>query len=131
LFDAVSLVYERDPRVLTIVGPGGTGKTRFSLELARLLGDDEAAFGLRGQATALRERFNRDFWLEGDDFYALALDGDKRPCAVISSNPGHALWTGIVDDNRAASVIKRLLAHDMFSGWGSGRSRHASRGTTR
>ncbi|HEY7422463.1 MAG TPA: adenylate/guanylate cyclase domain-containing protein [Gaiellaceae bacterium] len=40
LFDAVSLVYERDPRVLTIVGPGGTGKTRFSLELARLLGDD-------------------------------------------------------------------------------------------
>ena len=40
LFDAVSLVYERDPRVLTIVGPGGTGKTRFSIELARLLGDD-------------------------------------------------------------------------------------------
>ena len=40
LFDAVSVVYERDPRVLTIVGPGGTGKTRFSIELARLLGDD-------------------------------------------------------------------------------------------
>ena len=40
LFDAVSLVYERDPRVLTVVGPGGTGKTRFSIELARLLGDD-------------------------------------------------------------------------------------------
>jgi predicted ATPase len=40
LFDAVSLMYERDPRVLTVVGPGGTGKTRFSIELARLLGDD-------------------------------------------------------------------------------------------
>src|SRR5205085_5882981 len=40
LFDAVSLVYERDPRVLTITGPGGTGKTRFSIELARLLGDE-------------------------------------------------------------------------------------------
>ncbi|MGZ4332976.1 MAG: ATP-binding protein [Gaiellaceae bacterium] len=40
LFDAVSLVYERDPRLLTIVGPGGTGKTRFAMELARLLGDD-------------------------------------------------------------------------------------------
>jgi predicted ATPase/class 3 adenylate cyclase len=40
LFDAVSLVYERDPRVLTVVGPGGTGKTRFAIELARLLGDD-------------------------------------------------------------------------------------------
>ena len=40
LFDAVSLVYERDPRILTIVGPGGTGKTRFAIELARLLGDD-------------------------------------------------------------------------------------------
>jgi predicted ATPase len=40
LFDAVSVVYERDPRVLTVVGPGGTGKTRFAIELARLLGDD-------------------------------------------------------------------------------------------
>jgi predicted ATPase/class 3 adenylate cyclase len=42
LFDAVSTVYERDPRILTIVGPGGTGKTRFAIELARLLGDDAA-----------------------------------------------------------------------------------------
>jgi predicted ATPase/class 3 adenylate cyclase len=40
LFDAVSLVYERDPRVLTIVGPGGTGKTRFAVELTRLLADE-------------------------------------------------------------------------------------------
>jgi predicted ATPase/class 3 adenylate cyclase len=40
LFEAVALVYERDPRVLTILGPGGTGKTRFAIELARLLADD-------------------------------------------------------------------------------------------
>ncbi len=40
LFDAISLVYERDPRVLTVLGPGGTGKTRFAIELARLLADD-------------------------------------------------------------------------------------------
>jgi predicted ATPase/class 3 adenylate cyclase len=40
LFAAVSLVYERDPRVLTILGPGGTGKTRFAIELARLLAED-------------------------------------------------------------------------------------------
>lgn len=40
LFNAVSLVYERDPRLLTILGPGGTGKTRFAIELARLLAEE-------------------------------------------------------------------------------------------
>jgi glycogen debranching enzyme len=86
--------------------------------LARLVGDDGDADELTWQAVELRHRFNRDFWLEEEGFYALALDAAKRPCAVVSSNPGHALWTGIVEEARAMSVIKRLLAHDMFSGWG-------------
>jgi glycogen debranching enzyme len=87
-------------------------------ELARALGDEATAAALESQARALRDRFNRDFWIDHEGFYALALDGDKRPCEVISSNVGHCLWTGIVDEERAAIVGKRLLADDMFSGWG-------------
>jgi glycogen debranching enzyme len=86
--------------------------------LMETLGDTADADDLRGRARALREAFERDFWLPHEAFYALALDGDKRPCEVIASNPGHCLWTGIVDEARAEPVVKRLLADDMFSGWG-------------
>jgi glycogen debranching enzyme len=87
-------------------------------ELADLLGETPTAAACRLEAAALRERFNRDFWMEHEGSYALALDGDKRPCEVIASNVGHALWTGIVAADRAPIVAKRLLADDMFSGWG-------------
>jgi glycogen debranching enzyme len=87
-------------------------------DVAAALGDDVTATTLRLRAEVLFDRFNRDFWVEHESFYALALDGDKKPCEVISSNAGHCLWTGIVPDGRAALVAKRLLADDMFSGWG-------------
>jgi glycogen debranching enzyme len=87
-------------------------------ELASALGDAALAATLRDEAAALFERFNRDFWLSHEGFYALALDGAKRPCEVVASNIGHCLWTGIVPEARAAGVAKRLLAEDMFSGWG-------------
>lgn len=87
-------------------------------ELAANLGDTATAARLQRRANDLFERFNRDFWMEHESFYALALDGDKRPCEVIASNAGHCLWTGIVPETRAAVVAKRLLAEDMFSGWG-------------
>jgi glycogen debranching enzyme len=69
-------------------------------------------------AGALRERFDRDFWVERDAFYALALDADKRPVRSVSSNVGHCLAAGIVPRDRARVVVRRLLADDMFSGWG-------------
>ncbi|HEY7635779.1 MAG TPA: amylo-alpha-1,6-glucosidase, partial [Gemmatimonadales bacterium] len=81
-------------------------------------GDDARAQGLLGEAQTLRERFNRDFWVEGLDFFALALSGEKRPLPVISSNPGHVLWAGIADPDKAGATVKRLMAEDMFSGWG-------------
>jgi glycogen debranching enzyme len=87
-------------------------------DVASILGDTASADALRREAQHLFDRFNRDFWMEQDSFYALALDGAKRPCEVIASNAGHCLWTGIVPDDRAALVAKRLLAEDMFSGWG-------------
>jgi len=81
-------------------------------------GDSANASRLRKQAEDFKVRFNHDFWLEDKHFYALALQRDNRPAAVISSNPGQALWSGIIDQSRAAAVVHRLLADDMFSGWG-------------
>jgi len=73
---------------------------------------------LRARARRLQERFEADFWMPDEAFYALALDADGAPCRVISSNPGHLLWTGIVSDSRAQIVARRLMEDDMFSGWG-------------
>jgi glycogen debranching enzyme len=82
------------------------------------VGESAQAARLRREAEELRARFNQDFWLREKDFYALALQGDGTPCSVVSSNPGHALWSGIVDTDKAGWTVSRLMARDMFSGWG-------------
>jgi glycogen debranching enzyme len=81
-------------------------------------GDQPTAARLRGEAATLKANFNRDFWLDDKQFYAIALQKDGRPADVISSNPGQALWTGIIDESRAEKVVQHLMAEDMFSGWG-------------
>ena len=81
-------------------------------------GDNETAGRLRNEAGDLKSRFNRDFWLKDKNYFAIALQKDNRPAAVIGSNPGQALWTGIVDETRAAAVVHHLMAPHMFSGWG-------------
>jgi glycogen debranching enzyme len=87
-------------------------------DLCARVGDSKTADRLRSEAAELRARFNRDFWVESKNFYAIALQRDNKPAAVISSNPGQALWTGIVDDDKAEPVVGHLTAEDMFSGWG-------------
>ena len=72
----------------------------------------------RAKAAALFERFNEAFWDDELGFYALALDGDKKKVLSVASNAGHCLWSGIVPSQRAAQVVKRLMAPDMCSGWG-------------
>jgi glycogen debranching enzyme len=86
--------------------------------LARHRGETALAERLDAAADALRERFDSAFWLEDQGFYAMALDGRKRPVASIGSNAGHALWSGIVPAARASRVAARILEPDMFSGWG-------------
>ena len=87
--------------------------------LARLVwGDTELADRLERDAASLKERFDRDFWIPDRGQYALALDRDKRPIDSMTSNVGHLLWSGIVPTARAAAVRDRLMAPDMFSGWG-------------
>lgn len=82
------------------------------------VGETMRAGRLKREAEELRTRFNRDFWLPDKGIYALALQGDGTPCSVVSSNPGQALWGGIVSGNKAGRTVDRLMAPDMFSGWG-------------
>jgi glycogen debranching enzyme len=86
-------------------------------ELAEALGVGGGG-GLQERARRLHDRFEADFWLPDEAYYALALDRDRRPCRVIASNAGHLLWTRIVSASRANIVARRLMADDMFSGWG-------------
>jgi glycogen debranching enzyme len=73
---------------------------------------------LRGKARELFDRFNEAFWDEELCFYAYALDGDKKKVLTIASNAGHCLTCGIVPPARAAKVVARLMAPDMWTGWG-------------
>ena len=86
--------------------------------LARTLGELERGLELDRQALELRERFERAFWCEDLGTYALALDGDKRPCRVRTSNAGQVLWSGIASPERARRVGRTLLSASSFSGWG-------------
>jgi glycogen debranching enzyme len=85
---------------------------------AREAGDTTASASWRGRADALRERFNRDFWLDGEGYVAMGLDREKQQIDGIGSSAGHCLWTGILDEDKAALVAQRLLSPELFSGWG-------------
>jgi glycogen debranching enzyme len=82
------------------------------------LGKPDRAGELRQKAETLFKRFNDAFWDEESGFYAFALDGEKKKVLTVASNPGHCLWSGIVPPERAAKVVNRLIASDMWSGWG-------------
>jgi len=82
------------------------------------LGRLEDAERLRAEAWRLYERFNDDFWWEGEGTYYLGLNGRKQPIRSVASNAGHCLASGIVPPDRAARVVERLMADDMWSGWG-------------
>ena len=83
-----------------------------------VLDKPERAGHLREDAQRLFDRFNDAFWWEREGTYALALDGRKKQVRSVASNAGHCLASGIVPKDRAARVVDRLLADDMWSGWG-------------
>jgi glycogen debranching enzyme len=85
---------------------------------ARERGQTEAAQHWTEKARTLRREFNRAFWLPDRGYFALGLDGDKRPIDSLGSNVGHCLWTGIVDRDKAEPVAKHLTSRQMFSGFG-------------
>jgi glycogen debranching enzyme len=81
------------------------------------LGDGEEAERLRREAAALRRRLNADFWMP-EGYYALALDADKKPAQVVTSNAGQLLWSRAPTRAKARQQIDRLMRNDMYSGWG-------------
>ena len=80
--------------------------------------DDDLADRLEQQAADLKRRFNRDYWVEGGGYFALALDTEGKQVDALSSNNGHLLWSGIVDKSKAKAVAGHLLGPRLFSGWG-------------
>jgi glycogen debranching enzyme len=80
-------------------------------------GKHDGSERLLNDAAALRKKFNGEFWMEKKKYFAEALDKKGR-CDVISSNPAQALWSGIVDGEKAGNVVGRIFEEDMFSGWG-------------
>ncbi len=92
---------------------------RRAARLAReVWGDNELAQRLERQAADLRERFRRDFWMPERGCHALALDGEKRQVDSLTSNIGHLLWSGLLDESEAAATAERLLDEQLYSGWG-------------
>ncbi len=90
-------------------------------ETLRQFGDEAQitlAARLEDKAAQLKTRFNQDFWWEEEGFLAQALDGQKKQVRNITSNPGHCLWSGIVDDAKAKKVVARLMRPDLLCGWG-------------
>ncbi|HEY8702633.1 MAG TPA: glycogen debranching N-terminal domain-containing protein [Arthrobacter sp.] len=81
-------------------------------------GDRALALDLLECARRLKKQFNEQFWLPDRGYYAIALDRDKTPVDACASNMGHCLWSGIVDDDKAPQVVRRLMSPEMFSGWG-------------
>jgi glycogen debranching enzyme len=87
--------------------------------LARLVWKDAAfADELEKAAADLKRRFNRDFWVEDGEYFALALDTEGKQVDTLASNNGHLLWSGIVEKSKAKSVARHLLGKRLFSGWG-------------
>ncbi|WP_336885553.1 amylo-alpha-1,6-glucosidase [Arthrobacter sp. FW306-07-I] len=86
--------------------------------LARAAGDSQTADACIAKALALKQAFNKQFWLADRGYFAIALDKDKKPVDALASNMAHCLWTGIIDDDKTAQVAEHLMSPDMFTGWG-------------
>jgi glycogen debranching enzyme len=80
--------------------------------------DPETAARLEKEAAELKRKFNQDFWIPEKQFFALALDGKKRRVDSLSSNIGHLLWSGIVEEDKAEACARHLVGPRLFSGWG-------------
>jgi glycogen debranching enzyme len=86
--------------------------------LSKILGDEKLANSLFVRAEKLKEKFNKKFWMPNKKYFSLALDGKKRQKKSITSSPGHLLFTGICEKEKAALVVKRLFQKDLWTSYG-------------
>ena len=94
--------------------PNGAGIA----EVFERLGKQQRAEALRKEAALLKERFHKAFWREKISAYAIALDGEKQPCEVRSSNAGQILFTGLGSEDHCRQLVSELESEDFYSGWG-------------
>ncbi|MFR9777161.1 glycogen debranching N-terminal domain-containing protein [Micromonospora sp. MS34] len=106
------------PATCELQGYAYDAKLRGARLAREFWGDPAYADRLEREAAALRERFDRDFWITDRGYYAIALDGDGRQVDGLASNIGHLLWSGILPEARAARVAQQLMTPRLFSGWG-------------
>ncbi|WP_263262227.1 amylo-alpha-1,6-glucosidase [Pseudomonas sp. RIT-PI-S] len=81
-------------------------------------GDPIAAVGWTQQAQRMQQAVEKHFWLEDEHFYAMALDGENKPCRVRGSNVGHLLASGLPAPERGRLVAPQLLGSALHNGWG-------------
>lgn len=91
---------------------------KYASFLANALDEKEYTKSILHEAGELKRKFNKSFWDQGLGTYILALDADKNPCRVLSSNAGHCLFTGIIKNKNAAKLVGSLFSKELFSGWG-------------
>ena len=109
----------RAPRATCeIQGYAYDAKVRCARLAREIWKDEEWAAKLEVEAAQLKRRFNKDFWIPDRQFFALALDGEKKKVDSLCSNIGQLLWSGIVEDDKALAVRNHLMGPKMFSGWG-------------
>jgi len=87
-------------------------------EMAKLVNDEQLAETFADKAKALKEKFNQVFWMSDRKYFCLGLDRYRKQRKAITSNPGHLLFTGIVDDERTDSVVSRLFGRDLWTAFG-------------
>jgi glycogen debranching enzyme len=122
--DSADSVFHRDgtlaepPIALCEVQAYVFSALRAAAEIALQLRQPDLANGFLGKARALQEKVERQFWDEELQTYVLALDGQKRPCRVRTSNAGHCLFSGIASPERAPALAATLLGEELFCGWG-------------
>jgi glycogen debranching enzyme len=120
--DAIVDAHGRQPALpratCEVQGYAYDAKRRGARLARKFWGDPGYADRLEREAAALKDRFNRDFWLPHREYYALALDPYGEPVDALTSNIGHLLWSGIVTDDRAEAVAEHLVGPRLFSGWG-------------
>lgn len=93
-------------------------KVRCARLAREIWGDVTLAQQLEKQAEELKQRFNKDFWIPERNFFALAIDGERRIVDSLTSNIGHLLWSGIADKEHARLCVHHLMSDRLFSGWG-------------
>ena len=86
--------------------------------LARVFKDEKLEKSLKERAENLKRNFNKKFWLEKEKYFALALDNQKRKVKEITSNPGHLLFTGILDKDKEKFIVKKLFSSELWTPFG-------------